>query len=226
MIAVSCACSYTTKVPDQFAGKTTKCPKCGGMIEIGEPGTASFTPAPATPPTSQTKPKFEPIPFLEPPTTEAAPAPSGPARETCPSCNTMLTPNEKICMTCGWDRAMKQRTCVKCRMPVDINDGPGFGAFQGMFVGVGGFLIFFFFGWWLGLVAMSGLASLSGFSAVLMMAYRCNVCSERAKKLNKDEVSSIRKRRLAFLIGAILLGLTSIGLFFAGIALWKMSLSR
>lgn len=81
-IRLSCPhCNSTLKGPDDLAGQTLKCPKCGKPVEV------PASPAPVTPPPSP------------------APPPAPESREServpCPMCSELIMANAKVCRFCG-----------------------------------------------------------------------------------------------------------------------------
>lgn len=53
------ACQSPVRAPDDLAGQTLACPKCGEPITVpstGEPGTSPTTPPPPPPPSAKTQP--------------------------------------------------------------------------------------------------------------------------------------------------------------------------
>ena len=121
-IKVSChSCGGKFNAPDAAAGKKTKCPKCGGVIEIPTPGTetpAEFfaSPEPAAPPKDEVY-EAEPVPSglfddedfnLDPP----PPLPeTGGDRKPCPLCGEMIQRDAVKCRHCGeiFDPVLKKR---------------------------------------------------------------------------------------------------------------------
>src|SRR5688572_14554857 len=51
-IPVTCQCGQRFAANDQLAGKTVKCPKCGGALYVAAPETVRFAPLPAADPLS------------------------------------------------------------------------------------------------------------------------------------------------------------------------------
>lgn len=78
-IDVRCQCGAAFKVKDEMAGRTGKCPKCGGQITVPTAQAAAI------------------------PTLEFAPEPSlaGGAGQTCPGCHTVYDAGILICTRCG-----------------------------------------------------------------------------------------------------------------------------
>jgi hypothetical protein len=100
-VRVSCSCGAKLKVPAKAAGRRVKCPKCAAVVQV---------PAREPPP-----PEPEPLSggsdtgdLMEQLAAEARVAPAAsavsPAIGTlthCPGCGAELSPNAKICVSCG-----------------------------------------------------------------------------------------------------------------------------
>lgn len=194
MIPVTCGCSYRANVPDQFVGKSVKCPKCGSGLGIGSGATAVAV--------------AEPIPVPQP--VAASPKTEIVGEDYCSMCEGALARNEKVCRRCGWDAKAEQRKCVKCMMPIMHDDGPGFGSYQFIFGGIGGLVMIRFIGLLGVLGVMCLLGGLSGISAVMLMGYRCSACIHpvNLSTLSRQELEYQRKRRIQFALtsGGLLLG--------------------
>jgi hypothetical protein len=86
-IVVTCSsCRYTSKVPDEHAGKEVICPQCGNTLKVPEPGSEA-----AQPPSQPT----------EQPTAQPAPPSVPPTSVTCPSCQKNVSSAAKMCIWCG-----------------------------------------------------------------------------------------------------------------------------
>jgi TM2 domain-containing membrane protein YozV len=106
MIVISCpTCANTGKVPSDFAGKTVRCPKCKGKIQVPATGTGdTFTPQTIKPPI------------------ENEPSKSAAESQTrCPFCSEPIQAAAKKCKHCGEWLDGAQRGEKPRSDPVDLS---------------------------------------------------------------------------------------------------------
>lgn len=96
-IAVQCSCGHRLNVPDHFAGKQGKCPKCQQLLKIPVPGNA--VPANAPKPQAQPRAVAAPDPGLASLLEEAGVGKK--AGPTCPRCETPIPRGGVLCTKCG-----------------------------------------------------------------------------------------------------------------------------
>jgi predicted RNA-binding Zn-ribbon protein involved in translation (DUF1610 family) len=112
-IQVTCAsCQSQFNAPDNAAGKRTKCPKCGGIIDIQAPA-----PKPAPAPKEEEVFEAEEVPYtpftdddFEVEKPAALPA-STEDRKPCPMCGEMIQKDAVKCRFCGeiFDPVLKKQ---------------------------------------------------------------------------------------------------------------------
>jgi hypothetical protein len=114
-IRVTCSCGHALSVPDAYAGKSGKCPKCAQTIKIPSLDSAAKSPSAKTP-------------NLRPAITKEAPSPkptasssgaldqlfadAGIGKKTgpvCPSCQAPVKPGTVICVACGFNLQAGQK---------------------------------------------------------------------------------------------------------------------
>ena len=135
-IRVQCQCGQSLNVPDNLAGKSGKCPKCGGVIRIPGAG-GSSTPQVASKPTAAKPVAAKPV--AAKPTgpkvaqakaavaTPAKQAPAPPAKSAglgdffdeagltkktgkfCPNCDTSIPDVGAVCVKCGFNLETGQK---------------------------------------------------------------------------------------------------------------------
>lgn len=98
-IKFKCTCGHVLSVPDKFAGKNGKCPKCQKVLKVPTPAAkagasppqsaAKPAPAKAAQPASQLDSLFDDVGLVQK---------SGPI---CPKCAADIKPGTKICTNCG-----------------------------------------------------------------------------------------------------------------------------
>jgi hypothetical protein len=108
-IPVACKCGQKFAAKDELAGKVTKCPKCGSVLQIPQPG------KPSPPPSKQGSPQASGSQGKR--TAKAGPAVSSLAdlldeagvkpgledtRPRCPACKQPMDPNAVLCVSCGF----------------------------------------------------------------------------------------------------------------------------
>jgi hypothetical protein len=121
-IRVRCDCGHAMAVPDAYAGKTGKCPKCSKPIKIpaatagSPPGEKAPAPKPSSAkPATASSPAAKPQPKPASKTAATQAKSSGGALDqlfseagldkktgpVCPSCQAAIPPNTVICTKCG-----------------------------------------------------------------------------------------------------------------------------
>jgi hypothetical protein len=131
----------------------------------------------------------------------------------CSSCASPLSKSfDRTCTRCGWDNQVGMRKCVKCRGgAVSLHEPIGNGPISGG-IGIGGILFWGIlrsaFVW----VILCAVGSLCGLFTMATLGYKCGTCGKRADSrfLSVEEKRSSWLRRLAYLIGAILLAVAAL----------------
>lgn len=104
-IKVTCAsCNKSFKAPDNAAGKKTKCPQCGGIIEIPTPEPfADLMEAEVAPTWGFDDEDFEVAPPVD--------LPAADDRKPCPKCGEFIARQAVKCRFCGevFDPALKKK---------------------------------------------------------------------------------------------------------------------
>lgn len=133
--------------------------------------------------------------------------------EKCSSCAASLPRSfDRTCPRCGWDNMVGMRKCVKCKGgALSLHEPIGYGPITGG-IGIGGLLSWRLFGSPVGWVILCALGSLCGLFTMATLGYTCGACGKRAdsRLLSRDEKKSKAMRRLAYLIGAVLLAVAAI----------------
>ena len=115
MIRIQCSnCGAKLKAPDEAAGKTTKCPKCGSSVSIVEPVYDAEPLSDAGPPAD--------VYGLDDPAPALAPKESGTEpRKPCPMCGEMIVASAAKCRFCGevFDESLKKAEKKKKRLSGD-----------------------------------------------------------------------------------------------------------
>ena len=123
-IRVRCSCGHSLSVPDQYAGKSGKCPKCGQMLKIpaveaGGPAAAQAASAKSRPTATATAAKpvgkpaasAAPIPAASNPLDQLL-SEAGIGKEsgpTCPQCRAPVAAGQVLCVACGFHLESGQR---------------------------------------------------------------------------------------------------------------------
>lgn len=93
MIGFACpGCRKTFEVNDEFAGRKTKCPKCGTFLRVPGPGGTTSTPVP--PPAVDSA-------VLAVDILEVLPSPSTDDYKDCPFCGERVLAKARKCKHCG-----------------------------------------------------------------------------------------------------------------------------
>jgi len=122
-IRVSCSCGQSLSVADAMAGKSGKCPKCGGIIRIPA-RSAATTPSPKPAPKASAAPKQAVAEAKPSKTVQPKPSAGGGALDQlfaeagldkikgpeCPSCQAPIDPSATLCVQCGMNLATGQKT--------------------------------------------------------------------------------------------------------------------
>jgi len=141
--------------------------------------------------------------------------------EKCSSCGAAMPKGfDRTCTRCGWDNQVGLRKCVGCKGGVvTLHEMIGYGPIGGV-VGLGGLIFWRLFGLFLGGMIICVLGALCGLITMLTLHYKCGGCGRRSEGriLSKDEKEQSGRRRLAYLVGTILLGAGAVGLFVLFIA--------
>ncbi len=88
MIVKCGSCQKKLKAHEKLAGKKVKCPGCGAVLKIPQPGSTATAASSAA---SSAASQREDIPLQEP------------KESTCPSCRKPLSPSAVLCVDCGYD---------------------------------------------------------------------------------------------------------------------------
>lgn len=135
--------------------------------------------------------------------------------ERCSSCTAPMPPrHDRTCLRCGWDGQVGMRKCLRCNGPVILSEVLGYGPIGGV-IGIGGVILWRFFGLLLGGAIVCAVGALCGLVSAVFLGYQCSQCSTKPQSslLSKDERGDFWRRKLGFLIGATLLAAGSIVLF-------------
>jgi hypothetical protein len=116
-IRVSCSCGHALSVPDAYAGKSGKCPKCGETIRIPAAKAASGSPKPPSVAPVPTKAKAPQTPAkTATPTSGGALdqlfADAGLGKKSgpvCPGCQAPIKQGSVICVECGFNLQAGQK---------------------------------------------------------------------------------------------------------------------
>jgi predicted RNA-binding Zn-ribbon protein involved in translation (DUF1610 family) len=112
-------CGKKLKAPDQAAGKSSKCPGCGGTVTCPEPVYDAEVLDESQPPAGHDPygdlDSDKPYGLVEP---EPAAAPSGENRRPCPMCGEMILATAAKCRYCGevFDPALKKAKGKKSKV--------------------------------------------------------------------------------------------------------------
>ncbi len=180
MIAITCTCGFSTKVPDKLSGTRMACSQCGALIHVGGPA---------------------------PQANAAAPQTLVVGKDYCPACEGEIMPRTVQCGRCGFDKKDGIRKCPKCQMPIVHDDGPGFGVYQGAAIVILGLVCWKFIGpFGVGMI-ICAISGLSGLTSVMSMKFRCSACDVNMdiQWLSGQEKLYFHRRRMAFAVATSIL---------------------
>ncbi len=116
-IRVSCSCGHALSVPDAYAGKSGKCPKCAQTIRIPASQAASDSPKTKAVPKSQGVVRSKPDPAKAAVPSQGGAldqlfADAGLGKKTgpvCPGCQAPIKQGSVICIACGFNLQAGQK---------------------------------------------------------------------------------------------------------------------
>jgi hypothetical protein len=129
-IQVKCQCGKTLKVKDELAGKAVKCPGCGKVIKVGQPGVKAG---------AKTSAKVGASGAKTPPARPAAPASpaaidslddlfdeegfSDHVAAVCPNCREEMGAGAVLCTKCGFNKETGELLQAHRTAGVDVDHG-------------------------------------------------------------------------------------------------------
>ncbi len=104
-IKFKCSCGHILSVPDHFAGKNGKCPKCQQQVRVPKPAGPTAAQAAGKPaPSGKAKPATTPQPPVGGGKLDSLFDDAGLVQKTgpvCPTCGSEIRPGTVICTGCG-----------------------------------------------------------------------------------------------------------------------------
>ena len=144
------------------------------------------------------------------------------ANDRCGSCGKQVGGKFRHCMSCGWDNERKERVCLKCEGPVQLNNGMGANPAAGGGGGIGGAVMAWFLGLALSLTILFGFGTALALASVFTMGFKCTMCGKEAPDtiLSRDEKREKASRRFKMILGSIAMAVGCVLCF--GLWAWAM----